>query len=87
MLPLPCVPRSGDRRFFTARMAEGNGLAALAELGIPIVLMVGQPTPCDARAAGVTRVVEKPLLGGMLSDAVKHALDDVASQTRGPVCC
>ena len=90
VLPLPCVPRSGDRRFFTACMAEGNGLAALAELGIPIVLMVGQPTPRlldRARAAGVTRVVEKPLLGGMLSDAVKHALDDVASQTRGPVCC
>ena len=67
-----------------ARMADGEELAALAELGIPIVLMVGQPTPRlldRARAAGVTRVVEKPLLGGILSDAVKHALDDVASQT------
>ncbi|MET0688740.1 MAG: hypothetical protein ABWY38_06030 [Methyloceanibacter sp.] len=66
-----------------ARMADGEELAALAELGIPIVLMVGQPTPRlldRARAAGVTRVVEKPLLGGILSDAVKHALDDVASQ-------
>ena len=66
-----------------ARIADGEELAALAELGIPIVLMVGQPTPRlldRARAAGVTRVVEKPLLGGILSDAVKHALDDVASQ-------
>ena len=73
-----------------ARMAEGKGLAALAGLGIPIVLMVGQPTPRlldRARAAGVTRVVEKPLLGGMLSDAVKHALDDVASQNRPQGCC
>ena len=38
-----------------ARMADGKELAALAELGIPIVLMVGQPTPRlldRARAAG-----------------------------------
>ena len=34
------------------------------------------------RAAGVTRVVEKPLLGGILSDAVKHAIDGIASQNR-----
>jgi FixJ family two-component response regulator len=73
-----------------ARMAEGKGLVALAELGIPIVLMVGHPTPrllARARVAGVTRVVEEPLLGGMLSDAVKHALDDVASQNRPQGCC
>jgi AmiR/NasT family two-component response regulator len=66
-------------------VADGEGLVALAEFAIPIVLMVWQPTPRlldRARAAGVTRVVEKPLLGGMLSDAVKHALDDVASQNR-----
>jgi FixJ family two-component response regulator len=69
-----------DHDVFT-RVADGEGLVALAELAIPSVLMVWQPTPRlldRARAAGVTRVVEKPLLGGMLSDAVKHALDDVA---------
>jgi FixJ family two-component response regulator len=78
-----------DQDVFT-RMAESKGLAALAELGIPIVLMVGHPTPrllARARVAGVTRVVEEPLLGGMLSDAVKHALDDVASQNRPQGCC
>jgi FixJ family two-component response regulator len=68
-----------------ARMTDASGLLALADLAIPIVLMVGQPTPrllARARAAGVTRVIEKPLLGGMLSDAVKHALDNGASQRR-----
>jgi FixJ family two-component response regulator len=72
-----------------ARMTDASGLPALADLGIPIVLMVGQPTPrllARARAAGVTRVVEKPLLGGMLSDAVKHALDDVAVENPAQGC-
>lgn len=73
-----------------ACMADGKDLSALSGLGIPIVLMVGQPSPRlldRARAAGVTQVVEKPLLGGMLSDAIKHALDDVAARNRAQGCC
>lgn len=73
-----------------ARMSEGKDLATLAGLGIPIVLMVSQPSPrllARASAAGVTRLVEKPLLGGMLSDAIKLALDDVAARNRAQGCC
>jgi FixJ family two-component response regulator len=72
-----------------ARMTHGKDLTALAGLGIPIVLLVGHATPRlmdRARAAGVTRVIEKPLLGGILSDAVKHALDEVATQNRAQGC-
>jgi FixJ family two-component response regulator len=93
LLPVKARSKPGclvlDQDVF-ARMADGKRLGTLAELCIPIVLMVGQPSPRlleRARAAGVTRVVEKPLLGGMLSDAVKHALDDVASGNRAQGCC
>ncbi len=70
-----------------ARMIDGNDLA---RLGIPIVLMVGHATPRlldRARAAGVTQVVEKPLLAGVLSEAIQHALADVAARNRAQGCC
>jgi FixJ family two-component response regulator len=93
LLPMKARSQPGclvlDQDVFAA-LADGNGAVTLAELGIPIVLMIGQPTPRlleRARAAGVTRVVEKPLLGGILSDAVKHALDGVVSHNRAQGCC
>ena len=50
----------------------------ISNLSVPIVLMVGQRTPRlmnRARVAGVTHVVETPLLGGVLSEEIKKALD------------
>jgi AmiR/NasT family two-component response regulator len=46
--------------------------------GLPTVLMVNQRTRRlmdHANAAGVTTVVEKPLLGGVLFEAIRSALD------------
>ena len=61
-----------------ARMVDGNGDRRFAESGIPIVLMVGHKTErvvARAEAAGVTRLVEKPLLGGVLFDAIRTAIN------------
>ena len=65
-----------DQDVFT-RMVDGEAEPVLAEIGIPVVLMVGHSTQrvlARAKAAGVTNVVEKPLLGGVLCDAIRHAL-------------
>jgi hypothetical protein len=56
----------------------GRGGTVLARFGLPTVLMVNQRTQRlmdHAMAAGVTTVVEKPLLGGVLFDAIRSALD------------
>jgi FixJ family two-component response regulator len=61
-----------------ARMVDGNGDRRFAESGIPIVLMVGHKTErvvTRAKAAGVTKLVEKPLLGGVLFDAIRTAIN------------
>jgi FixJ family two-component response regulator len=47
--------------------------------GVPVVLMVERQTGrmlARAEAAGVTKVVEKPLLGSVLFDAIKTALKE-----------
>ena len=60
------------------RLDARDGADGLQQVGIPVVLMVGQTTQRlmeRAKAAGVSRVVEKPLLGGVLFDAIRNALD------------
>jgi len=59
------------------RMVDGKSKLPFAASGIPVVLMVGHKTErvlARAREAGVTKVVEKPLLGGVLFEAIKSAL-------------
>jgi hypothetical protein len=51
-----------------------RGTGALAQFGLPTVLMVNQRTQ-RLMDAGVTTVVEKPLLGRVLFDAIRSALD------------
>jgi len=54
---------------------------AIADLSVPVVLMVGQRTQRlmdRAKAAGVTHVVETPLLGGVLFEEIRKALDGYA---------
>lgn len=49
-------------------------------LAVPVILMVESRTGrvlARAEAAGVTKVVEKPLLGNVLCDAIKTAMQDV----------
>ena len=68
-----------DQEVFTTM--RGRGAGVLTRFGLPTVLMVNQRTPRvmdHAIAAGVTTVVEKPLLGGILFDAIRSALDGTA---------
>ncbi len=61
------------------RLDVRTGVESLQNIGIPVVLMVGQTSPRllqRAKAAGVNRVVEKPLLGGVLFDAIRTALEE-----------
>jgi hypothetical protein len=55
-------------------------------LGVPVILMVECETRlvlARARAAGITKVVEKPLLGGVLFDAIKTAMRDKPTTGNG----
>jgi DNA-binding NtrC family response regulator len=73
-----------DQDVFT-RLVDVDCTALFTRMGIPVVLMVGHKTRrvlARAKAAGVTEVVEKPLLGCMLFEAIRHALD--SSAQRGP---
>jgi AmiR/NasT family two-component response regulator len=63
-----------DQEVFT-KLATGR---TVSELRVPVVLMVGQRTQRlmeRARAAGVTHMVETPLLGGALFEEIRKALD------------
>jgi FixJ family two-component response regulator len=70
-----------DQDVFAALCGEG-GFRNLKRFGVPTVLMVNQRTRRvmdHAMAAGVTSVIEKPLLVGVLFDAIRSALDGDAS--------
>lgn len=70
-----------DQDVFTTLWGKG-GPGVLARFGLPSVLMVNQRTPRlmdHATSAGVTTVIEKPLLGGILFDAIRSALDGNAA--------
>ena len=56
-----------------ARMIEGEDERLLGEIGMPVVLLVGTLTRRlldRASAAGVAKLVEKPMLGGVLLEAI-----------------
>jgi DNA-binding NtrC family response regulator len=59
------------------RMENRQGESRLAGLDHPVILMVEDKTQkvlASAKQAGVTTVVEKPLLGAVLLEAIKSAL-------------
>jgi AmiR/NasT family two-component response regulator len=59
------------------RMENARGENRLVGLSHPVILMVGDRTQkvlARAKQAGVTTVVEEPLLGGVLLEAIKSAL-------------
>jgi len=65
-----------------ARMVDGKDDCRFAAFGIPVVLMVGHKTErvvACAEKAGVSNVVEKPLLGGVLFDAIRTVLRKMPS--------
>lgn len=66
-----------DQDVFT-QMVEDEDDGVLAGKGMPVVLMVSLSTQrmlARAEAAGVTEVVEKPLLDGALCHAIRQAID------------
>ena len=66
-----------DHEVFTTLWGRG-GTGVLTRFGLPTVLMVNQRTRRlmdHANAAGVTTVLEKPLLGGVLFEAIRSVLD------------
>ena len=66
-----------DQEVFAALCGRG-GIRALTRFRLPTVLMVNQRTQRlmdHANAAGVTTVLEKPLLGGLLLEAIRSTLD------------
>ena len=66
-----------DQEVFTTLCGRA-GTRVLTRFGLPTVLMVNQRTQRlmdHANAAGVTTVLEKPLLGGVLFEAIRSALD------------
>jgi FixJ family two-component response regulator len=70
-----------DQEVFATLCGRG-GAGVLTRFGLPTVLMVNQRTQRlmdHAMSAGVTTVVEKPLLGSVLFDAIRAALDGNAS--------
>jgi FixJ family two-component response regulator len=83
----PCV-RGGclvlDQEVF-ARLVEGEDAGLFADRGMPVILMVSHTTKrvlASAEAAGVTEVVEKPLLGGVLSDAIRQVIGEARHSAR-----
>jgi hypothetical protein len=65
-----------DQDVFADMVGSGNS-DAIGGLGVPTVLMVNQRTQRvldHARAAGVTTIVEKPLFGDVLFEAIRSAL-------------
>ena len=66
-----------DEEVFTTFWGRG-GTCVLTRFDLPTVLLVNQRTPRvmdHAMAAGVTAVIEKPLLGGVVFDAIRSVLD------------
>ena len=70
-----------DQEIFTTLWGRG-GTGVLTRFDLPTVLLVNQRTQRvidHARAAGVTAVIEKPLLGGVVFDAIRSVLDGNAA--------
>lgn len=64
-----------------ARMVDGKRGVVFTDRGMPVVLMASHVTKrvlARALAAGVTEIVEKPLLGGALFTAIRQAIDGTA---------
>jgi FixJ family two-component response regulator len=69
------------------RVTQGDGAGLFTKVGMPVVLMVSDkssPVLARAAAAGVAEVVEKPLLGGVLPAAIRHAIDQAAFSGAAP---
>jgi FixJ family two-component response regulator len=70
------------------RMVQGDAERRFVGLGLPVILMVGHRTEravALAARAGVTHVIEQPLLGAVLLNTIKSALGQGAPRGVWPV--
>lgn len=80
LMSAPCVHGAClvlDQDVFL-RIVDEQESGLFADRGIPVILMVSQKTDrvlAGAGAAGVTEVVEKPLLGSVMFDTIRQVLD------------
>ena len=68
-----------------ARMVNGSFEGRFAGLGFPVILMTGHKTEkvaARAAQAGVTHIVEKPLLGAVLLNAIRSAIGETMKPGR-----
>lgn len=66
-----------DQDVFATMLRGGDG-EVIRRLGVPTVLMAHQRTRLlseQAKRAGVASIVEKPLLGGVLFEAIRMVLE------------
>ncbi|ODR95088.1 hypothetical protein AUC70_05000 [Methyloceanibacter stevinii] len=80
LLRAPCV-RSAcvvlDQDVFS-RVAEAGDSKLPCDSCVPIILMVSQKTEqilAKARLGGVTTVLEKPILGGVMLETIRQAIE------------
>lgn len=82
LCPLMCAPclRMAclvvDQEIFS-RVVDEGGVERLAGHDTPVILMASQTTErmlARAKSGGIT-VLEKPVLGGVLFDAIRHAVE------------
>lgn len=78
LLPLAAAHKPGCLVLDQDVFAKLTG-SVISDLRVPVVLMIAQRTQRlmdRAKAAGVTHVVETPLLGGVLFEEIRKALDE-----------
>lgn len=84
LLRAPCI-RSAcvvlDQDVFS-RVAEAGDSQLPCDPCVPVILMVSQKTErlmAKARTGGVTTVLEKPILGGVLLETIRQAIESNGS--------
>ncbi len=74
-----------DQDVFSRVVDDGAG-GFFAGHGMPVILMVSQKTErilAHAKTGGVTRVLEKPILGGVLFDAIRQEIEKKEYSSHG----
>ena len=66
-----------DQDIFS-RVADARDSEFAGRSGVPVILMVSQKTErllAKARSGGVTKVLEKPILGGLMLETIRQVIE------------
>lgn len=80
LLRAPCLDSAClvlDQDVFS-RVSEACNKEFPGDSGVPVILMVSQKTErllAKARNGGVTKVLEKPILGGLMLDTIRQLIE------------